>query len=112
MGTAAVMQQEASWYVPVGRRLIAVQPLSFGPSNLQSGDEVDVRAARLTRRERQICQHIREGLANKQIASRLGISTHTVKCHVHSALVKLGLASRVQIAVMTGQWDEGSPRLV
>ena len=37
-----------------------------------------------------------EGLGNKAIASRLGISTHTAKFHVASILSKLGAGSRTE----------------
>jgi DNA-binding NarL/FixJ family response regulator len=39
---------------------------------------------------------IAEGLANKEIAHRLGISEHTVKFHVSALLGKLGAASRAE----------------
>ena len=37
-----------------------------------------------------------EGLGNKAIAARLGISTHTVKFHVAAILQKLGAKSRAE----------------
>jgi DNA-binding NarL/FixJ family response regulator len=39
---------------------------------------------------------IAEGLANKEIAWRLGISDHTVKFHVSALLGKLGAGSRAE----------------
>jgi DNA-binding CsgD family transcriptional regulator len=36
------------------------------------------------------------GLGNKEIASRLDISEHTVKFHVSSVLAKLGAAGRTE----------------
>ena len=42
-----------------------------------------------------------EGLANKEIATKLAISEYTVKFHVSSILAKLGAASRGE-AVMRG----------
>jgi DNA-binding CsgD family transcriptional regulator len=42
-----------------------------------------------------------EGLGNKTIAVRLGISTHTAKFHVASILAKLGAGSRTE-AVTVG----------
>ena len=55
---------------------------------------------RLTVRELQVVALICEGLSNKQMASRLDIAVHTVKCHVHNALLKLGVSSRLEVAVM------------
>jgi NarL family two-component system response regulator YdfI len=50
----------------------------------------------LTRREREVLQMLAGGLGNKEIASRLGISDHTVKFHVASILGKLGASSRTE----------------
>jgi DNA-binding NarL/FixJ family response regulator len=55
----------------------------------------------LSGREREVLQLIAEGLPNKQIALRLGISPHTAKFHVAGVLQKLGAASRTE-AVSTG----------
>lgn len=48
----------------------------------------------LTRREIEILELIEQGLTNQQIASRLSLTLHTVKNHVHNLLSKLGVASR------------------
>jgi len=53
----------------------------------------------LTNREMEILELIIEGLSNKQIAFRLGISQQTVKNHVTSILAKLNLADRTQAAI-------------
>jgi DNA-binding NarL/FixJ family response regulator len=53
-------------------------------------------ASGLTARETQVLRMIAEGLANKEIAYRLGISEHTVKFHVSALLGKLGAASRAE----------------
>jgi DNA-binding NarL/FixJ family response regulator len=37
-----------------------------------------------------------EGLGNKEIAARLGISDHTAKFHISSILAKLGASSRTE----------------
>jgi DNA-binding CsgD family transcriptional regulator len=51
----------------------------------------------LTRREIQVLERLAEGLPNKVIAARLGISDQTVKFHVASIAGKLGAANRTDI---------------
>jgi DNA-binding CsgD family transcriptional regulator len=50
----------------------------------------------LTRRELSVLRLVAHGLGNKEIASELGISTHTVKYHLASLLAKLGVHSRTE----------------
>ena len=50
----------------------------------------------LTRREIEILELIEQGLTNQQIASRLSLTLHTIKNHVHNLLSKLGVASRTE----------------
>lgn len=50
----------------------------------------------LTDREEQVLDLLAEHLTNQQIASRLSISVHTVKNHVHAVLSKLGVNSRAE----------------
>jgi DNA-binding NarL/FixJ family response regulator len=50
----------------------------------------------LTPREAQILDAIADGLTNKAIARRLGISLHTVKFHLESVFRKLGARTRTE----------------
>ena len=50
----------------------------------------------LTAREQEVIELLAEGLPNKQIAVRLGISDHTVKFHVNAILGKLEAESRTE----------------
>jgi len=54
----------------------------------------------LTARERDVLRLVVEGLANKQIAQRLGIGEKTIKTHVSRVLAKLGVTDRTQAAVL------------
>jgi DNA-binding NarL/FixJ family response regulator len=53
----------------------------------------------LTPREHEVLALMAEGLSNKWIASRLGISEHTVKFHVNSILDKLEADTRTDAVV-------------
>ncbi len=52
--------------------------------------------AALTPREIEVLRMLAEGLANKNIAFRLGISEHTVKFHIASIYTKLNASSRAE----------------
>jgi RNA polymerase sigma factor (sigma-70 family) len=53
----------------------------------------------LTQREVEILHHVAGGLANKEIAHRLGISERTVKNHLSNIMEKLQVNSRTQAAI-------------
>ena len=55
--------------------------------------------AQLTPREIEVLALVREGLANKQIARRLGITERTVKAHLTSAFSRIGVADRTPAAL-------------
>jgi NarL family two-component system response regulator YdfI len=54
----------------------------------------------LTPREIEVLRMLAEGFGNREMASRLGISDHTVKFHVSSILDKLGAASRTEAVTL------------
>jgi DNA-binding NarL/FixJ family response regulator len=69
-------------------------------------ENVSYGAEELTEREQEVLAMMGEGLSNKEISSRMAISTHTVKFHISSILGKLGAASRteaVSIGVKSGR---------
>lgn len=63
------------------------------PAATESWDES------LTPRETEVLELLARGLANKQVAARLGVSEHTAKFHVNSILSKLGVQSRSEAIV-------------
>lgn len=54
---------------------------------------------RLTDREREVLRMVGDGLPNKSIARRLGISERTVKAHLTSVYHQLGVTDRTQAAL-------------
>jgi DNA-binding NarL/FixJ family response regulator len=67
----------------------------FYPDHLDSSPGART-SSHLTGRETEVLRMIADGLANKEIAWRLGISEHTVKFHVSALLGKLGAGSRAE----------------
>jgi DNA-binding NarL/FixJ family response regulator len=61
-------------------------------------DELPVE--RLTNREVEVLGMLAEGLGNKMIAYRLGISEHTIKFHIGSIFGKLGVSSRTEAVTL------------
>lgn len=72
--------------------LIAAAPPAV--SDLKTKENID-----LTARESEVLHLLAEGLPNKTIAARLGISEHTVKFHINAILAKFGAQSRTEAVV-------------
>jgi DNA-binding NarL/FixJ family response regulator len=51
----------------------------------------------ITARERQVVALVADGLSNKAIAARLGVSTRTVEGHINHVFTKLGIESRTEL---------------
>lgn len=83
---AAVMRvAEGEMVLPATATTALLQQLSSEPP-----------ADSLTQREMQVLRSVAGGQTNKAIALKLGISEHTVKFHLGSAMSKLGAASRAE----------------
>jgi NarL family two-component system response regulator LiaR len=65
-------------------------------------------SVQLSTRESDVLQLLAEGLANAEIAVRLGIGEATVKTHVGKLLAKLGVTDRTQAAIYA--WRHGLVR--
>lgn len=101
-GVRAVLRDDAS-AAELGAAIAAAKAglVVLHPDALQGS--VETRAAErreqapaLTPRELEILEMLAEGISNRTIAARLGISSQTVKFHVASILAKLGAASRTE----------------
>jgi DNA-binding NarL/FixJ family response regulator len=61
---------------------------------------VDTRgAALLSRREIEVVRCVAEGLSNREIAQRLGLTEHTVKNYLFRIFDKLGVSKRVEVVL-------------
>ena len=78
---------------PAAESLAAV----YGDQPLEVEDEL---SEEITSRETDVLRMLAEGLVNKDIAARLGISEHTVKFHISSILDKLGASTRTEAVTL------------
>jgi len=84
--------------------LVALHPEVFDSmlSRIRPGQqsELDPSGQILTPREIEVLRMIAEGLGNKEIASKLSISDHTVKFHISSIFAKLGASNRAEAVTL------------
>ncbi|HEX6273631.1 MAG TPA: response regulator transcription factor [Polyangiaceae bacterium] len=80
--------------VAVASGLRALDDESFDRMFAPSANEADV--GMLTPREREVLELVADGLSNKLIAEKLGVSEHTAKFHLRSILDKLGADTRTE----------------
>jgi NarL family two-component system response regulator YdfI len=69
----------------------------YGDQSLEFEAEL---SEQITSRETDVLRMLAEGLVNKDIAVRLGISEHTVKFHISSILDKLGASTRTEAVTL------------
>ncbi|HZQ84898.1 MAG TPA: response regulator transcription factor [Acidimicrobiales bacterium] len=74
-------------------------PLSPRAATALVSERSTATAEQLTRRERDVLSLLGEGISNKEIARRLGISERTVKAHLTSAFRRIGVRGRTQAAL-------------
>jgi DNA-binding NarL/FixJ family response regulator len=69
--------------------------------NVSSGEAAELvsRMSTLTPQQVRVLMMLGEGLLNKQIAFKLGVSEATIKAHVSAILQKLGVDSRTQAVI-------------
>ncbi len=103
-GARAILPRDATAPQIIAAIYAASAGLVVVPAE-ETGAMLPVRAAELaeplTPREMEVLDMLAEGLPNKLIAHKLGISEHTAKFHVNSILAKLNAGSRTE-AVMRG----------
>lgn len=92
----------ASALIALSQGMIVLHPTMIdvvmpAPADYNNGTESE--SETLTPREAEVLHLIAEGLPNKTIAIKLGISEHTVKFHVNAILTKFGAQSRTEAVV-------------
>lgn len=67
----------------------------------QQQEDLSLKDPVFTLREQQTLELLEAGLSNQQIATRLCLTLHTVKNHVHNVLTKLGVSTRMEAAALS-----------
>ena len=99
LGADAPVEQITAAIAAATAGLMTLHPDVFRPTARSTvGDDGEGRT--LTTREREILDMMAEGLSNRMIAGRLGISVYTVKFHVASLLGKLRAGSRTEAVTL------------
>ena len=75
----------------------------------RNGKRGDPRIVRLTARQLEVLEQLRDGKSNKVIARALDMTEATVKVHVRQIMRKLGASNRTQAAVCAVQADLSGP---
>jgi DNA-binding NarL/FixJ family response regulator len=64
----------------------------------------------LTDRQQQVATLVCDGLSNKMIARKLGVSEGTVKLHLYAIYGKLNIRSRTKLAIALADRGQSKPR--
>ena len=94
--SAPVLLIESIRQVAMGRSWFEPDYLKTISSGVNPPDAQKQRK-KLTERERQVLQYVFEGLANKEIADRLGLSESSVKASLQQLFTKTGVRTRSQL---------------
>lgn len=65
-------------------------------------------AVLLSRREQEVVRCVAEGLSNREISQRLGLTEHTVKNYLFRIFDKLGVSKRVEVVLYAYSLGNGS----
>ena len=83
-------------------------------TNQKTNDNLQINQSKLSPRETEVVDLVLRGKSNKQIAFQLGITERTVEFHLKNVYAKLGIGSRMELAVKlwksAGDGAEGTLR--
>jgi DNA-binding NarL/FixJ family response regulator len=77
--------------------------LNLGEASKPAPSHAPATPSLLSPRELQVLSLLSEGLSNRDVAERLGISRHTAKFHVNAILDKLGATTRTEAVVLAAR---------
>jgi LuxR family maltose regulon positive regulatory protein len=99
-GFVAPFAEEGSQLIPLIESLLSEDIDAYARRHLETirrtiaGAMGGTDSSELNAREREVVGHLAEGLSNKMIARRMGITDHTVKFHLKKIFSKLDVSTR------------------
>src|SRR5256885_3419522 len=81
---------------PSADLVVLARPTATATATVRGAESDSLVGSVLSNREREILALLADGLVNKQIAARLGISTNTVKTHLELLFDKLAVTTRAE----------------
>ncbi len=100
-GARAALRRDASpAELAAAIEAVAAGLIVLPPEAIPRPPRSESAAEPLTRREREVLSLLADGLGNKIIAARLGISDHTVKAHVGAIFDKLHVGTRAEAVAL------------
>ena len=85
-------------------------PPAMEPSEERRAEVAATQWGQLTERQREIVRWAAQGLSNKQIGQRLGISPETVKTHLHHVFDREGISGRIAVLAAYRRVSRGRRR--
>ena len=64
----------------------------------------------LSDREQQVIPLLCDGLSNREIAEKLGVTEGTIKCHLYAIYEKLGVRSRIELMIALADREHDEAR--
>ena len=99
---AARVAESGSWQIvsdPAWADVVLVSPEDWArlsPPIVAAPARLEAPVESLTPREFEVLRLVAEGLHNREIAERLGVTEHTVKFHLAAIFGKLGASTRTE----------------
>jgi DNA-binding NarL/FixJ family response regulator len=92
---------------PAVTRSVIAMAARNGRDDSDPGPAARARMSLLTERERAVAHAVSGGLSNAEIAERLHLSTSSIKATISSALTRLDLTNRIQLAILAHESRRG-----
>ncbi|WP_416530300.1 LuxR C-terminal-related transcriptional regulator [Streptomyces coelicoflavus] len=80
---------------------------ALGAAPHATGAATPARLSRLTPQQLRIARYVAEGATNREVALTLAVSTRTVDYHLRKVFAALGIRSRLELARVVGQAEQG-----